>query len=766
MSTVYDTHIRELANFFSDHCSNNAFYFRDKGGKWNPVAFSYPENGSLVKAYSLSSNLEGFRFYNPILADGDQLIRKDYIDGMATSGTLVKPLAARGKVVNTIHGAIYSNQKYGETKTAPIPNLTQETEESQFPRTYFGIDDSALYTLVGSKDDETKTFTFTGTDATTGATYSVGDWISNIRIDVTTETGSTGETKNRDFIRVTFLPFQSLEALEQDLDLTTDCGSCNFCGCLATWSTSLLGYFPTSLGLRLDGVHMLNVIHVLKTETGIINKNYLTNFDARFVRSNRVFVSKYTTLDEDDTSHDPEMVPDDSVEVLDGTFVKSEWFNRFKVSSTKHETVISKHGTIFIFYEKNNNISVAMSKDNGDTWFDFDGIIRLKFGERAAYPKVIMNKINDEVFLFYVFNNSYLCCKRINLSWFIEEDAFIDYVPVVDFLSGTINTSTFVDEYENLGLEQFSIHGKRIRKEVSQIVMGNFLNKNNFDLLEEIDISSNRKARGLSYRFETIALKENYYKEYNEDISKITYDAFLDKNGAIYLWYSLNENAAVFIDKNSCENPEDCSIDKGCNPLSYSPVDATNLDFNLFQVRKSNRSLLSWPKVFSNIDLFDEIFPCEEETEEASVHKFCRQGNSSGTWYKMEFSVLYDAHTDHFYILCIKSNGSLWIRRWRLDTVRRLENFTPDPCFDKSCSTNVKNQSSTNFLYRNYLQLNGELNDLNPVTLVDQEIGTVDSRVTPAMFLTSKGHLKLYYTRNSQLISISTSSDPIIRYVT
>jgi|19_taG_2_1085344.scaffolds.fasta_scaffold00794_5 hypothetical protein len=755
MSTVFDTHIRELGRFFSDHCSNQAFYFRDKGGAWDARAASVfvgdKYTNLFLKGYSLSSNLQGYRYSTPFLADGDLLVRKDNIDGRSVTNRLSEPLASRGKIVNAIYGALYLNNKLGDSRGIP-------SEDIDFPRNYFGIDDSAQYTLDASKDDETGTFVFDGDE------YNQGDWVSWIKIDVTNDTGKSGIDKNRDFIRITFLPFRSLEELDKELDTETDCGSCTFCGCLATWVSTFVGYFPTGIGLRADGVHMFNVIHVMKNETGIINKSQLGEMDTRFAKSNRLIVTKYTVQDgSEDEERDPETEIDENIEVLEGTFIKNEWFERFKVSGKKHSTIIDPHGTIYIFYEKSNNISVAMSTDSGNTWFDFDGIIRLKFGEVAKYPVVLSNKINDEAFVFYVFNDSFLCVKRLKMSDFIIEDAFLDYVPIVDFSDGEIS-SPFKDEFEDLGLEQYSFQGKVIRKTHSHVVMGNFMNRTEFDLLEEIEVSVNRKKKGLSHRFETTVLPKNFHKEFNEDIKRITYNMFIDNNGAIRLFYSLNENVFSYIDKSSCDNPEDCSLDKGCDPEGYTPADASDLGWNLFQVRKSDRSLLSWPKVLENVSLFGRLSPCDDESEEPSVHRFCRSGLSNGS-YKMEFDVLYDPHISYFYVMATAFNGSLWIRRWQLDTVARIEGFRPDPCFDKSCSTSLKDQSSANFVYRNYLHINSDLADINPMTLVDNFTGAIDSKVTPAMFLTDKGRLKLYYTRNSQLISISTSSNPTIRYV-
>lgn len=777
MATLYNDYVRNLAYFLSDHCSNNAYYFRDKGGAWNFNRFEGDDQDVLASGFRLYNNVNQLRFNqfdgdffvvdnDELFTDGEELIRKDMIDGRAPSSRLSEPLARRGKIINTIYGVQFASERYPETKTINVAD-----GQIFFPRSYFGFQfDNPFYKLDASKEDETGTYVFDGTD------YNIGDWVSWIKIDVTQESGFTGEEKSEDVIRITFLPFRSLEALEEDLDTDTDCGSCLFCGCLATWVSTYVGYFPTGVGLRTDGVHIFDDVKIVKTSDKIVNKHYLDEIATNFAKSNRVLISKYTVRDEveegeeESELRDAEAVVDDTVEVIEGEFIKNEWFEKYKVSGGKHSTVISQHGSIYVFYEKNNNISVAMSKDNGETWFDFDGIVRLKFGENAKYPLVVSHKMNDEVFLFYTFNDSLVCSKRVLLSDFIIEDAFVDYVPILEFEVGTVD-SAFTDEYENAGLEQFSLQGKRIRKSQSHIVMGSYYNTGDFNLIDELEVSSGRREKGLSYRFETIVAPADLHKEFNEDVKRVTYNAFIDNNGAIWFFYSLNENAFSYIDKTLCANPEDCSIDKGCNPDSYTPADASRLGFNLFQIRKGNRSLLSWPKTFSNLNLFDSIFPCEEGESsegEPSIHRFCRQGHDGIDSYKMQFDVLYDKYTDHFYIMVLGRNRSVWIRRWMLDTVRRLEGFIPDPCFDKSCSTSLKDQSASNFVFRNYLQINGDLPDINPRAIVQEFFVNplrANPDVAPAMFLTARGRLKLYYVANSQLISISTSSDPTIKYV-
>jgi hypothetical protein len=138
--------------------------------------------------------------------------------------------------------------------------------------------------------------------------------------------------------------------------------------------------------------------------------------------------------------------------------------NDYKINSNQM-SVVEQSGQLVIFYadENSGNISVVVSSDDGGNWFKCSDILRLIDGENATLPFTIKDDRLDCVHLFYVLNSSFLMYKQVDIKLFVEQDAFIQYLPR-DFYD--------VDS-DDSDLEEYSYIGKEIRKGTSYFIDGN-----------------------------------------------------------------------------------------------------------------------------------------------------------------------------------------------------------------------------------------------------------------------------------------------------
>ncbi len=143
----------------------------------------------------------------------------------------------------------------------------------------------------------------------------------------------------------------------------------------------------------------------------------------------------------------------------------------YRINSGQSAIVNDKLGKILIFYsnEETNNIDVAISYDNGGKWNIHKGLIRLVKNESATIPFAIKSYDGQSIYLFYVLNDIFLMCKKINTSNFNLPDAFID--PLVPDSYGIYDFS--IEDYESFYWGKFSKLGHNIRRSSSYFVAGN-----------------------------------------------------------------------------------------------------------------------------------------------------------------------------------------------------------------------------------------------------------------------------------------------------
>ena len=206
----------------------------------------------------------------------------------------------------------------------------------------------------------------------------------------------------------------------------------------------------------------------------------------------------------------------------------------FFIDSRQISVAIDIKKRLCVFYSDiDNNISMSLSSDEGLTWFDFDGIIRLAQGETANQPYVLKDDLSSSIKLFYVFNNKFLMYRTVNIDDFICEDSFIKYESPESFP---------IDFDDNLGLEKYSNGGKKIRQSPSNFVDGESTNKTYQSELAITkkrfkDKQKNKKTIRFSFLGNTVDLDQSFedsrYSVYknNQGMLKL----FIIRNNKLYI---------------------------------------------------------------------------------------------------------------------------------------------------------------------------------------------------------------------------------------
>jgi len=112
---------------------------------------------------------------------------------------------------------------------------------------------------------------------------------------------------------------------------------------------------------------------------------------------------------------------------------------------------------------KETNISVAVSYNNGQTWFEFNDLVWLKKDESASQPYAVSDMINNRIFLYFIFAKHYLAVKIIDCSLFDMKDAYVFTERLSEFEA---------DTPDDARLSMFTKAGQILRQSPIHIIDG------------------------------------------------------------------------------------------------------------------------------------------------------------------------------------------------------------------------------------------------------------------------------------------------------
>lgn len=167
----------------------------------------------------------------------------------------------------------------------------------------------------------------------------------------------------------------------------------------------------------------------------------------------------------------------DKINILKmGAVITTNDISLYKTNSSQISTIYDSMGRIIIFYndESSGNISVLLTRNEGETWVRHKDIIRLLDDETASLPLAVKDNISGNIQLFYSYNDSFLMCRSIDINLFDEADIFSSYNPPSIY---NANSDDDNNKNEESSLAEFSTKGKALRRTPSYFVYGDFSNE-------------------------------------------------------------------------------------------------------------------------------------------------------------------------------------------------------------------------------------------------------------------------------------------------
>lgn len=216
------------------------------------------------------------------------------------------------------------------------------------------------------------------------------------------------------------------------------------------------------------------------------------------------------------------------VSSVKATVVEEDGLESYVVSGSQASVAYDANRNSYVFYhdEETDNISVAVSGDDGNNWYVVDNLIWLATGESADLPYLVSDKQQNLFYLFYRLNSTYLMVKTIDPDWIDCEDRLAAYERP--------DISVFEDDSETAdsepGLSVFTAAGKKLRKEVSYFVVAD---SNDAFFEEETRRSRERVGRNLPYRF---AADDNI-GSYDMSLEDGSFSAYKDSRGRLRVFY-------------------------------------------------------------------------------------------------------------------------------------------------------------------------------------------------------------------------------------
>jgi len=426
------------------------------------------------------------------------------------------------------------------------------------------------------------------------------------------------------------------------------------------------------------------------------------------------------------------------------TYLKDEFFEKFKVKrSSVHSTIVDDKNRILVFYENDkNNISIAVSQDDGLTWFNIDSIIRLSVSESARKPYAIVNYSKKTVSIIFLYNELYLAHKEISTQDIDIEDAFISYYPL-KFTQGFS---------KDFGLEQFTKKGKQLRNGFFSLILGGISRNSNScgdieDFVNNPILDKNSNPRIIAIDF------ENWVKE---DITNIEYAAYIDKRGGIKLFYTLDREfihikstfdykAWIFTQRfltithlPFVDSEKTYDLDESCEEFTIGCR-----SFELIKCNRNNIGTLCNPKGITKIQIvYDYIKDIVHFIYIYNNGLFVRKilGSDIANSHAVELDESWDKDTDE------SNKNNTWQLQWSIRNKLSLRETSPNkPVFIAG-----NRPDDQLFEIYDYRSLTAPLTGVFPI-------------IRPDGFINKYGQLKLFYfDKNLTLWGITLQPDTLL----
>lgn len=211
------------------------------------------------------------------------------------------------------------------------------------------------------------------------------------------------------------------------------------------------------------------------------------------------------------------------IDIVKATTISNNEIQEYLKDGTNPSVVYDAKANAYVFYAngQTSNIDVLFTIDQGKSWFVNKDLIRLAKSETADLPYAIMDKVSNEVHLFYRVNNEALAVKSFSPTLLSCQDMYVDYNP-----PNKIDQNTD----EDLGLEDYEEEGKNLRKRESYFVVGD---SDSAFVRSEINIANDQIDVGRPYRFTS----PNDSSYLNESFTDGEFSAVRDNRGLFRVFY-------------------------------------------------------------------------------------------------------------------------------------------------------------------------------------------------------------------------------------
>jgi hypothetical protein len=361
---------------------------------------------------------------------------------------------------------------------------------------------------------------------------------------------------------------------------------------------------------------------------------------------------------------------------LIATLLDSEIYEQWKLPNTWATSVCTRDNVICSFYEdESENISCAISRDNGGSFYCHKHMVRLLDGETASKPVAFFSQVTGYIYLFYLFQDNFLAFKLIDPGDFLVVDSYVDSTRLYNF-----------DEFtaDDAGLEDFTPSGRVIRSSVSYLIDGDSTGNigsswrygqlsidSGGDLWAEIEeINPLRTNSGMSTRFELVKSKQDYVTNW----SNIPYSVYLDKNGSIRLWYIKNDLLSI---KTSIANQLwiDTIRDIRFHKLvieTETETETETVDLSYDEEDFYDHAFITYSYGYYNkIELESENEDEDESEDEDLINRYAEKYEPDGNMKAIK--VVYSDNNDNIIVL-FTYNRSLYLRIINNDYLYRFDN--------------------------------------------------------------------------------------------
>lgn len=232
-----------------------------------------------------------------------------------------------------------------------------------------------------------------------------------------------------------------------------------------------------------------------------------------------------------------------NVNSMQAVFAESSLIDNLKIDEGQTAIISDALGRVIIFFTDSttNNISIAITYDEGKKWYIHRSILRLLTNEIATMPVAYKDTNSDFVNLFYVLNDSFLMYTTVNITNLYCEDVWKTYIPP-DFYDETSEDD--VEDNENSSLYPFTEGGKDIRRQTSYFVAGDFMDSY---FIDQINITNNIQAQNHNSN-SSQSIRFNYVGDLNEldgAYNGTPYGINRDDNGILRLFYAGEQGLTI-----------------------------------------------------------------------------------------------------------------------------------------------------------------------------------------------------------------------------